>query len=89
MKAVNNIYDKLIDLENIFFVWEEFKKGKMNKPDVLAFERDLEDNLFAIHSDLVKQTYHHGPYATFHIHDPKPRLISKASVKDRLIHHFE
>lgn len=88
MKAVNNIYDKLISLGNIFLSWEYFKKGKMNKPDVLAFELNLEDNIFDLADELEKQTYQPGPYSTFHIYDPKHRLISKATVKDRLIHHL-
>ena len=88
MKAVNNIYNNLINLENIFNAWAEFKQGKMNKPDVLSFERNLEDNLFSLHPELLNRTYIHGPYSTFHIHDPKSRLISKATVKDRLVHHL-
>ncbi len=88
MKTVNDIYDRLINVENIFIAWSEFKQGKINKPDVLAFEFNLEDNIFALRAELVSQTYRHGPYSTFHIHDPKPRLISKAIVRDRLVQHL-
>lgn len=54
----------------------------------MAFERHLEDNLFALHEDLKDQTYRHGPYSIFHIYDPKLRVISKASVCDRVVHHM-
>src|SRR3989344_5036414 len=80
-------YDKLISLENLFLCWDEFKKGKRNKKDVLTFERHLEDNIFELHHQLRKQTYRYGPYTTFHIWDPKHRIISKAAVRDRLVHH--
>ncbi len=82
------MYDKLISLDNLFLSWEEFKKGKIKKLDVLAFERCLEDNIFTLHNNLKSFNYRHDPYETFHIFDPKPRTISKASVKDRLVHHL-
>ncbi|MBU0648622.1 hypothetical protein KJ969_00730 [Patescibacteria group bacterium] len=85
---VHNIYDKLISLENIFSRWNEFKRGKTKKLDVIKFERYLEDNIFALHSELTSQTYKHGAYKQFYIHDPKYRIIHKATVKDRLVHHI-
>ncbi len=82
------MYDKLVSLENIFISWKEFKNGKQSKPDVQLFERFLEDNIFALQKELQDYTYCHGKYRTFFIQDPKPRMISKAIVKDRLVHHL-
>lgn len=82
------MYNKLISLENIFSAWNEFKDGKQNKTDVKVFERFLEDNIFSIYEDLKNKTYRHGAYKTFNISDPKPRKISKATVRDRLVHHI-
>ena len=84
---VHKSYDELISLENIFSCWREFQKGKKKKRDVMEFERHLEDNIFKLHDELSSGHYRHGPYSAFHIHDPKHRVISKALVKDRLIHH--
>lgn len=52
------------------------------------FERFLEDNIFALREELAICAYRHGKYKTFHIQDPKPRVISKAAVRDRLVHHL-
>ncbi|KKR20554.1 MAG: RNA-directed DNA polymerase (Reverse transcriptase) [Candidatus Moranbacteria bacterium GW2011_GWA2_39_41] len=82
------MYDKLISLENIFLAWKEFKKNKQNKRDVQIFERFLEDNIFSLHEELKNKIYKHAAYKTFNINDPKPRKISKATVKDRLVHHL-
>ena len=81
------MYNKLVSIENLFASWDGFKRGKIKKPDVLVFERNLEDNIFALQAELISQTYQHGPYTTFHINDPKPRIINKANVRDRLVHH--
>jgi len=54
----------------------------------MEFERYLEDNIFKLHSELANLTYKHDPYIKFHIYDPKHRIIHKAEVKDRLVHHI-
>ena len=51
------------------------------------FQFSLMDNILQLHYDLKNQTYKHGGYQCFKINDPKPRIIHKASVRDRLLHH--
>lgn len=85
---VSHDFDKLISLENLFSSWKEFKNGKTQRLDVLVFERNLEDNIFSLHYDLKSGRYRHGAYENFTVNDPKPRKISKASVRDRLVHHI-
>ncbi len=82
------IYKELVNLENLFQCWREFKKGKSGRLDILSFEFYLEDNIFKLHRELVNCSYRHSPYEQFHIWDPKHRLISKAGVRDRLVHHI-
>jgi retron-type reverse transcriptase len=78
----------MISLENMFVCWTEFKRGKRKKKDIQKFERFLEDNIFQLHEELISFQYHHGSYEQFRVSDPKQRLISRASVKDRLVHHM-
>ena len=54
----------------------------------MEFERYLEDNIFKLHFELANLTYMHDPYVKFDIYDPKHRIIHKAEVKDRLVHHI-
>lgn len=53
----------------------------------MLFEQNLEDNLFALNLELKTKTYRHLEYSAFYITDPKLRLIHKASVRDRVVHH--
>lgn len=53
----------------------------------MIFERNLEDNLFGLHTELKDKTYRHSEYSAFYITDPKLRLAHKAKVRDRIIHH--
>ena len=82
------MYNEQVSLVNLFFAWDDFKKGKQQKPDVLMFERNLEDNIFTLHEELTTKKYQHQPYYTFHIYDPKFRIINKATVRDRVVHHL-
>lgn len=80
-------YEDIISVENILKAWEEFLKGKRNKLDVQEFSLHLMGNIFNLHYNLINHTYKHGGYQWFKINDPKPRIIHKASVRDRLLHH--
>lgn len=88
MRIYHNIYAEISTIENIFQTWAEFIKGKKTKADVLIFERFLEDNLFELYFSLKNKTYKHGDYKSFYVRDPKMRHISKARVKDRVVHHL-
>jgi len=80
-------YEDIISVENILEAWQEFLCGKRSKPDVQEFSLRLMDNIFNLHYDLLNHTYKHGRYQQFKISDPKPRIIHKVSVRDRLLHH--
>ncbi len=83
-----NIYDKVITPENIFLGWKEFRQGKKKKKDIQEFERYLENNLFNLYASLCNKTYKPGSYTMFRINDPKARVIHKAPVIDRIVHHI-
>ena len=81
------LFDEIISLENIFRAWREFQKDKRNREDVKEFEANAEENIFSLRDDLAIGKYRHGPYEPFWVCDPKRRLIHKACVRDRLLHH--
>ncbi len=84
---MRDIFDEMTSLKNLFAAWSEFRRGKRGRKDVQAFERHLEDHVLELHDDLVSSRYRHGSYHRFHVFDPKHRVIHKATVRDRLVHH--
>ena len=76
----------MTSISHIFRCWDQFKRGKRKRKDVQCFERHLEDNIFQLAEDLVTFQYKHAPYEQFYVTDPKQRHISKATVRDRLVH---
>lgn len=81
-------FESITSLVNLFDCWEEFKRGKRKQKDVQLFERHLEDEIFTLQEELRSGAYRHAPYHQFQVSDPKQRCISKATVKDRLVHHL-
>ncbi|MBM4346385.1 MAG: RNA-dependent DNA polymerase [Deltaproteobacteria bacterium] len=53
----------------------------------MAFLADLESNVLQLQRELVDGTWRPGPPRSFWIRDPKPRLISAAPFRDRVVHH--
>ena len=62
-------------------------QGKRTRPDVADFLLELEGELVRLQGELESGTYRPGPYRTFTVHDPKPRRISAAPFRDRVVHH--
>ncbi|MGB8698676.1 MAG: RNA-directed DNA polymerase, partial [Thermosynechococcaceae cyanobacterium] len=63
------------------------QRGKRFRENVLSFNYRLEQNLHRLQTELQSKTYRPGSYRSFRIFDPKPRLISAAPYRDRVVHH--
>jgi len=81
------MYEKITSINNILVAWEEFIVNKKKRADVQIFSKDLLANILSLHDDLIHTTYKHAGYQCFNINDPKARVIHKAVVRDRLVHH--
>ncbi|MBI3888264.1 group II intron reverse transcriptase domain-containing protein [Candidatus Nomurabacteria bacterium] len=88
MKQFMHTYDNIITVEKLLKAWQEFLHDKKDRKDVILFQAKLMDNILDLHNDLKNKTYTHGGYTAFNISDPKPRIIHKATVRDRLLHHL-
>ena len=87
MKCYHNLFAGMARNESLFEAWDGFRKGKGGRKDVQEFEQNVEQHIFALGRELRAGSYRHGTYHPFTICDPKQRLIQKATVRDRVIHH--
>jgi len=88
MNKFTKKYEEITTTANLLLAWGEFLKGKKHRSDVAIFQSRLMDNVINLQQDLKNKTYRHGAYQAFNISDPKPRIIHKAIVRDRLLHHL-
>lgn len=85
MNKINDIYEKVYDFENLHQAYLEARKGKRYRHDVLAFSKNLEENLIQLQNELIWDTYSVGRYREFYVYDPKKRLIMALDFRDRVI----
>ena len=62
-------------------------RGKSLTLEAASFLFDLEPECLRLQRELLAGEYRPGPYRTFRIRDPKPRTISAAPFRDRVVHH--
>jgi RNA-directed DNA polymerase len=87
MKTHKHLSPLITSFDNLYLAFKNAARGKRKRPDVAAFEYNLEENLLDLQDELQSRTYTPGPYYSFRIYDPKPRLISAAPFRDRVVHH--
>lgn len=87
VKRYGNLWPQIIAFENLLKAAHQAQKGKRFRENVLAFNYHLEENLHQLQRQLQNHTYRPGQYRSFRIYDPKPRLISAAPYRDRVVHH--
>jgi len=87
MRRFGNLFDQIASFENLFLASRKARRGKRLKDNVIRFEANLEEELFMLREELLAKTYEPGPYREFTIFERKPRKISAAPYRDRVVHH--
>jgi len=87
MKRLGNLWPQIIDFDNLICAAHQAQQGKRYRPNVLAFNYNLDQELLRLQRELTEKTYRPGGYRTFRLEDPKSRLISAAPYRDRVVHH--
>ena len=62
-------------------------RGKRRKPGVAAFLAHLEPEVLRLERELLSGAWRPGRYVEIAIRDPKPRTVSAAPFRDRVVHH--
>lgn len=87
MKRYGDLWPQVIDFENLLLAARKAQRGKRFRQNVLAFNYNLEQELHQLYQSLKTKTYQPGKYTVFQVYSPKPRLISAAPYRDRVVHH--
>ncbi len=87
MKTYKRLFPQICDFENLYHAFMQARRGKRRQPNVAAFEFDLEENLVTLQQQLRQEDYWPGHYTHFTLYEKKPRRISAAPFRDRVVHH--
>ncbi len=75
-------------LNNLFQAYFDARKNKRNTINALAFEKNLEKNLFELYQEIINYKYQPKPSICFIVNKPVKREIFAANFRDRVVHHF-
>ncbi|MGO9257591.1 MAG: reverse transcriptase domain-containing protein [Bryobacteraceae bacterium] len=87
MRRIGGLWETVVSFENLHEAARRAALGKRKRPDVAAFLMNLETELVCLRRELQSREYQPGPYREFLVHEAKPRLISAAPFRDRVVHH--
>lgn len=80
--SFNNLYHQL------YLSYLEARKNKRNTNNQLAFELNLEQNLYQLADQIYTKTYTPKPAIAFVVFKPVQREIFAAHFADRVVHHL-
>lgn len=87
MKRIKHIFDQVCTWENLYQAYKNSRSGKQSRPEVARFTFNLEYELRRLQTELREGTYLPGAFRQFTIYDRKPRVISVAPFRDRVLQH--
>ncbi len=85
MRTVSGLFDGLCDPSALELAARTATRGKRRRRDVAWFLFSLEDRLQELRDELVSETYTPEPCELISIRDPKPRLIARTVIRDRIV----
>jgi retron-type reverse transcriptase len=87
VKRAGGLWQQLVSWPNLCSAVDRAARGKRCRPDVAAFLLEWEPRLIRLQRELRDGAYAPEGYRTFLVREPKPRRISAAPFRDRIVHH--
>lgn len=87
MKRTGNLIPQIAEYENLLAACYKAQKGKLHKPGVFEYSKNLEQNLRTLQIQILTGNIEVGNYHYFTVYDPKERQICAASYPERILHH--
>ncbi len=87
MKSYSDLFDRICAFENLYLASRKAERGKRFRHEVGVFNARRAENLLEMQSLLRAGQYPFGNFRTLHLMRPKPRMISAAPYRDRVVHH--
>ncbi len=88
MKRYTDLYDKIVNIDNLYLADKKARKQKSNRPDIIKFDKNKDQLLLQLQQSLISGKCKTSEYHTFKIYEPKEREIFRLPYyPDRIVHH--
>lgn len=88
MKRLDNLYEKICDIDNINYIYHEISKKINNKTKLEHLKEYRCFYIAKIYNMLKSEKYLVSPYNVFTIYEPKKRRIVSLSLQDKIVNHL-
>ncbi len=86
MRTARNLFPRLCDPEHLERAADLTVRGKRRRPDVAWFLFRHEAELERLRAELAAESYRPEGFELVRIRDPKPRLIARVPIAERVVH---
>lgn len=88
MRRHNNLFNRIVEIDNLRLAYKKAKRGKSSKSFVVRFDKKAESSLSNIQDILVGDSFKTSKYHTKWVYEPKKRLIYVLPfAPDRIVQH--
>lgn len=88
MKRLNNLFSKIVSIENLSIADAKAQKGKSKQYGIMLHQKNKEENILKLHDMLISKTYRTSDYDIFKVYEPKERDVYRLPYyPDRICHH--
>ncbi len=84
---MTTLFEEFTSYRALEQAYRRARRGHREQPQVVAFHFDYEPRLLELERELRARRYVPRPYHYFEVRRPKPRTISVAAFRDRVVHH--
>ena len=82
MKRYGNLFERIVDIKNLYFVVKKSFHGKKFKQTAAAFYFNLENEILKMQREILDESCYPSSYRIFTIYEPKERKICCAEFYD-------
>lgn len=86
-RTYRGLWTQVVSWQNLLTAYQRCRRRKRYRKPATEFDFAWEEQLLGLQRELIEGTYQPGAYHHFQISDPKPRKISAAPFRDRIVHH--
>ncbi|MCO6493222.1 MAG: RNA-directed DNA polymerase [Phaeodactylibacter sp.] len=87
MRRANYLLPGIADPDNLRLASWKAAKGKRYAREVLAYQEDLEENLWHLREQIQEGKVEVGDYRYFKVYEPKERQICASAFGEQVLHH--
>lgn len=86
MKRYNNLFDKVVSLDNLYLADKKARRNKSHRKDIIEFDKNKDELLLQLQKQLIEGKYVTSEYHTLIRKNIKHKMCKKVAAMNKLKH---